>query len=97
MPGQPQLATARAINVEEPRIEDYHNRVDGCELDEGRGDMGLDPSDYEGIEELPSSASTTSLPPGHVKAARIAYHYEQQEQQCYTCDKTGHFAHSCPV
>ena len=33
----------------------------------------------------------------HVKAAWIAYHYEQQEQQCYTCDETGHFSHNCPV
>ena len=33
-----------------------------------------------GIEELPSAASTTSLLPPHVKAAQIAYHYEQQEQ-----------------
>ena len=47
--------------MEEPRIEDYHDGVDGCELDEGGGDMGLDPSDYEDIEELPSLASTTSL------------------------------------
>ena len=71
---------ARAVNVEEPRIEDYHDGVDGCELDGGGGDMGFDPSDYEGIEELPSVASTTSLLPPHVKAAQIAYHYEQQEQ-----------------
>ena len=42
--------------------------------------MGFDPSDYEGIKELPSVASTTSLLLPHVKAARITYHYEQQEQ-----------------
>ena len=81
MPGQPQSAHAvRAINMEEPRIEDYHDGVDSCELDGGGGDMGLNPSDYEGIEELPSSASTTSLLPPHVMAVQIAYHYEQQEQ-----------------
>ena len=74
--GQP---TARAVNMEEPRIEDHHDGVDDCELDGGGGDMGFDPSDYEGIEELPSTVPTTSLLPPHVKAAWIAYHYEQQE------------------
>ena len=71
---------ARAVNVEEPRVKDYHDGVDNCELEGGGGDMGFDPSDYEGIEELPSVASTSSLLPPHVKAAWIAYHYEQQEQ-----------------
>ena len=41
--------------------------------------------------------TTASLLPLHVKAARIAYHYEQQEQRCYTCDQTGHFSWDCPV
>ena len=71
---------ARAVSMEEPRIEDYHNGVDSCKLEGGGGDMGFDPSDYEGIEELPSVASTTSLFPPHVKTAQIVYHYEQQEQ-----------------
>ena len=71
---------ARAVNVEEPRVKDYHDEVDDCELEGGRGDMGFDPSDYEGIEELPSVVSTSSLLPPHVKAAWIAYHYKQQEQ-----------------
>ena len=71
---------ARAVNVEEPRVEDYHDRVDNCELKEGGGDMGFDPSDYEDMEELPSGASTSSLLPPHGKAAQIVYHYEQQEQ-----------------
>ena len=71
---------ARAVNVEEPRIEDYHDGADSCELEGGGGDIGFDPSDYESIEDLPSVASTTSLLLPHVKAARIAYHYEQQEQ-----------------
>ena len=59
--------------------------------------MGFDPTDYEGIEELSSVAPTTSLLPPRVKAARIMYHYKQQEQQCYTFDETGHFAHNCPI
>ena len=71
---------ARGVNVEEPRVEDYHNGANDCELEGGGGDMGFDPSDYEGIEELPSVASTSSLLPPHVKAAWIAYHYDQQEQ-----------------
>ena len=65
--------------MEEPRIEDYHDGVDSCQLEGGGGDIGFYPSDYEGIEELPSVASTASLLPPHVKAAQITYHYEQQE------------------
>ena len=60
--------------------------------------MGFDLNDYEGAEELSLLLSATaSLLPPHVKAAHIAYHYEQQEQQCYTCDESGHFSHDCPV
>ena len=55
----------------------------------------LTPNDYEGAD--PTSSTTTSLLPPHVKAAHIAYHYEQQEQRCYTCDQTGHFSRDCPV
>ena len=88
----------RAVNVEEPRVEDYHDGVDDCEPDGGGGDLGFDPSNYEGTEDqLPSATFTTSLLPPHVKAAQIAYHYKQQEQQCYICDETGHFTHNCPV
>ena len=72
--------TARAVSVEEPRIEDHHDGVDDYELDGGRGDMGFDPSDYEGTEELPSAGPITSLLLSHVKATWIVYHYEQQEQ-----------------
>ena len=70
----------RAINIKELRAEDYHEGADDGELDRGGGDVGFNPTDYEGIEELPSVAPTTSLLPPHVKATRIAYHYEQQEQ-----------------
>ena len=66
--------------MEELRAEDYHEGADDGEPDRGGGDMGFDPTDYEGIEELPSVVPTTSLLPPHVKAARIVYHYEQQEQ-----------------
>ena len=60
------------------------------------GDGGFDPNDYEGADS-PSPSTTASLLPPHVKVAHIAYHYEQQEQQCYTCDKTGHFSWDCLV
>ena len=56
----------------------------------------FDLNDYEG-EDSPSSSTTTSLLPLHVKAACIVYHYEQQEQRCYTCDQTGHFSWDCLV
>ena len=45
-----------------------------------RKTWALTPNDYEGVEELSSLPSTTSLVPRHVKAAWITYHYEQQEQ-----------------
>ena len=67
----------RAINVEEFRAEDYHGVADNGKPDRGGGYMGFNPTDYEGIEELTSMAPTTSLPPPHVKAARIAYHNKQ--------------------
>ena len=55
--------------------------MDGGDLDDGVGDVGFDPNNYEGAEEPSSLPSTTaSLLPPHVKAAHIAYHYEQQEQ-----------------
>ena len=39
------------------------------------------------------------LPCSHcmLRQPLIAYHYEQQEQWCYTCDQTGHFSWDCPV
>ena len=71
--------------------------VDGSNLEDGAGDGGFYPNDYEGAGDSPSPSTTASLLPPHVKAARIAYHYEQQEQRCYTCDKTGHFSWDCSV
>ena len=56
---------------------------------------GFDPNDYEGVDS--PSPTTASLLLPHIKAAHIAYHYEQQEQRCYTCDQTGHFSQDCPV
>ena len=54
---------------------------DSGDLEDGVGDVGFDPNDYEGMEELsPLPSTTPSLLPPHVKAAHIAYHYEQQEQ-----------------
>ena len=84
-------------NIEDHRVN-CPDGTEGGDLDDGVGDMGFDPNNYEGVEELSSLPSATaSLLPPHVKVAHIAYHYEQQEQQCYTCDETGHFSHDCPV
>ena len=80
------------------RSKGCHDGTDNCKLEEGMEDMGFDPNDYEGAEELPSLPfMTASLLLPHVKAAQITYHYEQQEQWCYTCDETGHFSCDCPV
>ena len=66
--------------MEDHRV-DCHDGMDNSDLEEGAGDMGFNPNDYEGMEELPLLPSTTaSLLPPLVKAARIAYHYEQQKQ-----------------
>ena len=62
---------------------------------DGADDGSFDPSNYKGADSTPST--TASLLPPHIKADRIAYHYEQQEQRCYTCDQTGHFLRDCPV
>ena len=85
------------VNIEDHRVN-CPDGMDGGDLDDGVGDVGFDLNHYEGMEELsPLPSATASLLPPHVKAAHIAYHYEQQEQQCYTCDETGHFSHDCPV
>ena len=84
----------RAINLEDPRGDGADEADDG-NLGDGADDGGFDPSNYEGADSAPST--TAPLLPPHVKAARIAYHYEQQEQRCYTCDQTGHFSRDCPV
>ena len=51
---------------------DCHDGMDSGNLEEGAGDMGFDPNDYEGASlmvELPSLPSTTaSLLTPHVKA-----------------------------
>ena len=86
--------TVRAMNLEDPRGEGADEADDG-NLGDGADDEGFDPNNYEGMD--PTSSTTTSLLPPHIKAARIAYHYEQQEQRCYTCDQTGHFSRDCPV
>ena len=69
--------------------------MDDGNLGDGVDDGGFNPNDYEGVDS--PSSTTTSLLPLHVKAAHIAYHYEQQEQWCYTCDQTGHFSQDCLV
>ena len=84
----------RAINLEDLR-GDSPDHVDNSNLEDGAGDGGFDPNNYEGVDS--PSPTTASLLPPHIKAACIAYHYEQQEQRCYTCDQTGHFSWDCPV
>ena len=84
-----------AVNLEDPR-GDSPDCVADSNLEGGAGDGGFDLNDYEGVDS-PSPSATASLLPLHVKAARIVYHYEQQEQWCYTCDETGHFSWDCPV
>ena len=84
----------RAINLEDLGGNSPDPADDG-NLGDGADDGGFNPNDYEGVDS--PSSTTTSLLPLHVKAARIAYHYEQQEQRCYTCDQTGHFLWDCPV
>ena len=86
--------TVRAVNLGDSGGNGADEADDG-NLGEEVDDAGFDPSNYEGTDSTPST--TTSLLPPHIKAAHIAYHYEQQEQRCYTCDQTGHFLWDCPV
>ena len=72
--------TVRAMNLEDLR-GDSPDHADDSNLGDGADDGGFDPNDYECVDS-PSSTTASLLPP-HVKAACIAYHYEQQEQQCY--------------
>ena len=59
----------------------------------------FNPDDYEGLEEFrginPLGVALDALLPPHVNAAKAMYHYDQQEQRCYTCNETGHFACNC--
>ena len=86
--------TVRAMNLEDLR-GNSPDHMDDSNLGDGVDDGGFDPNDYEGAN--PPSSTTASLLPLHIKAAHIAYHYEQREQWCYTCDQTGHFSWDCPV
>ena len=94
-PSSQSWPAVRAVNLEDPR-GNGPDCTDDSNLDDGAGDGGFNPNDYEGVDSS-SPSTTASLLPPHVKAAHIAYHYEQQEQQCYTCDETGHFSWDCPV
>ena len=84
----------RAINLEDLR-GNSPDHADDSNLGDGADDGGFDLNDYKGADS--PSPTTASLLPPHVKAARNAYHYEQQEQRYYTCDHTGHFSQDCPV
>ena len=85
----------RPVNLEDPR-GNSPDHADDSNLEDGAGDGGFDLNDYEGADS-PLPSTTASLFPPHVKAAHIAYHYEQWEQWCYSCDETGHFSWDCPV
>ena len=93
-PSNQNWPTVRAINLEDPRGHSP-DCVDDSNLEDGAGDGGFDLNNYEGADSPLST--TVSLLPLHVKAAHIAYHYEQQEQRCYTCDQTRHFSWDCSV
>ena len=94
-PSNQSWPAVRAVNLEDP-WGDSPDCVDDSNLEDGAGDGGFDLNDYE-CADSPLPSSTASLLPPHIKAACIAYHYEQQEQWCYTCDETGHFSWDCPV
>ena len=65
--------------MEDPR-GDSPDGMDGSNLEDGVGDGGFDPNDYEGVGDSLSPSTTASLLPPHIKAACIVYHYEEQEQ-----------------
>ena len=94
-PSNQSWPAVRAVNLEDPR-DNSPDCVDDSNLEDGAGDGGFDLHNYEGADSPPTSTTASLLPP-HIKAAHIAYHYEQQEQWCYTCDETGHFLQDCPV
>ena len=94
-PSNQSWPAVRAVNLEDPR-GNSPNHADDSNLEDGAGDGGFDPNNYEGADS-PSPSTPASLLPPHVKAAHIVYHYEEQEQQCYTCDETGHFSWDCLV
>ena len=83
----------RAVNLGDSGGDGADEADDG-NLGEEVDDAGFDLSNYKGADSTPST--TTSLLPPHVKAAHIVYHYEQQEQPCYTCDQTGTFFAGLP-
>ena len=48
----------------------------------------FNPDDYEDLED-PSSLIVDELLPPHVKVAKVAYHYEQQEKSVITVMRLG--------
>ena len=84
----------RAVNLEDPRGNGADKADDGNLGMEWM--MGASTQATTRVWTLHHPLPLSLLPP-HVKAACIAYHYEQQEQWCYTCDQTGHFSWDCPV
>ena len=76
----------RAINLEDLR-GDSPDHMDDNNLEDGAGEGGFDPNDYEGADS-PLSTTASPLPP-HVKAARIAYHYESRSSSAILVNRQG--------
>ena len=75
----PKLARCESNKPGKTLEGDGADEADDGNLENGADDWGFDLSNYEGADSTPST--TAPLLPPHVKAARIAYHYEQQEQR----------------
>ena len=77
-PSNQSWLAVQAVNMEGPRGNSPYG-ADDSNLEDGVGDRGFDPNDYEGVDSpLPSATASLLLP--HIKAAHIAYHYEEQGQ-----------------
>ena len=68
-PSNQSWPAVKAVNLEDPR-GNSPDHVDDSNLEDGAGDGGFDLNNYEGVDS-PSSSTSTSLLPPHVKAARI--------------------------
>ena len=58
--------------MEDPR-GDSPNGMDGGNLEDGVGDRGFDPNNYEGVGDSPSPSTTASLLPPHMSRQPILH------------------------